>query len=165
MKRIGIFAGAAVVALAAAFGAGRFSAPTKVQTVTVTEWKDRTLERQVAGPVRIVTRVVERPAAEAPSPPGCPECPAIHETTTTEDRAPVTVERVADSSSTSSTSTTTTREYPRLMLGLGAGYPLAAFRLDAPEFGGLAAYRFAGALSAWAAGSRSYLLAGVAVTF
>lgn len=163
MKRWIIAAIVALAALAAAFGAGRFTAPAKVQTVTITQWKDRFIEHQVAGPVRIVTRTVERPAPEAPPPPGCPACAAVAETTTTEDRSPVTTDRTSEAASQTSTSSTTTHDYPRLTLGVGAGSPLD--HLQAPQLGGLAAYRFAGPLSAWAAGDRSHLLAGLALTF
>jgi len=62
----------ALLALAAAFYAGRFSAPVKTvetvkvetKTVTVTEWKDRIVEKRVAGPVRVRTITIEKPGGE-----------------------------------------------------------------------------------------------------
>jgi len=68
MKRRLYVAAAALLAVAAAFVAGRFSAPvktrveTKVETKieTRTEWKDRVVEKTVAGPVRVRTVIVTK---------------------------------------------------------------------------------------------------------
>lgn len=67
-----IIAGAAALALVAAFLAGRYSyRPRVVERVKVeekevirVEWRDRMVEKRVAGPVRVVTRTVEKPGAE-----------------------------------------------------------------------------------------------------
>lgn len=89
-RRIAIAAGA-VLALVAAFIGGRYSRPAEVRelvkvetkTVTVTEWKDRVVEKRVEGPVRIRTVTREVPGGE-------------RVVTVVEERGPVTVDRRQD---------------------------------------------------------------------
>ncbi len=143
LKTLGISAGALLLAGAIGYGAGRYATPAKVVTVTKTEtkteiqWKDRIVEKVVAGPVRTVTHTVER---LVPCVPG--ETTPVTDTTTTVDAGPVIIDRVGDSAGASTSATlavttsTTTHDQPRLMLQVGTGLRLK------PDVG--ASYRFAG---------------------
>lgn len=70
VARASAYAAGTLAACAVAFVAGRRSAPVRVEERTVTqvqrvvEYKDRVVAQKVAGPVRIVTRTVEKPGAE-----------------------------------------------------------------------------------------------------
>jgi hypothetical protein len=97
MKRKVYAAIGGLAALVIAFIGGRYSAPVttvetvKVETkvVTVTEWKDRVVEKRVEGPVREVERIVEKPGAE-------------RVVTRWIERGPVSVDTTADVSGSSS---------------------------------------------------------------
>lgn len=99
--RLWLLVGVAVLAaLAAAFAAGRYTAPVRERTRTdvvhlgasmeATEWSSATREKVVEGPVRVVTRWRDAPAA--------PGCPPVQEVERTEERGPVTSERSEDTS-------------------------------------------------------------------
>lgn len=172
MKRILLYVALGLAAMAAAYGAGRYTAPSKVETKekVVTQVKTVVEEHRVEGPVRIVTRTVERPAPETPPPPGCPECPPIHETTTTEERGPTTVDTHAtvDKTKEISKSILTEREYPRLTIGAGVGSLIVRDPLNI-GVAGMTNYRVAGPFGVWASGTLrgrdSVVLAGVSITF
>jgi hypothetical protein len=91
MKRRALIAGGVLLALVAAFVGGRYSRPAEVRevvkvetkTVTVTEWRDRIVEKRVEGPVRIRTVTREVPGGE-------------RVVTVVEERGPVTVDRSQD---------------------------------------------------------------------
>jgi hypothetical protein len=91
MKRRALIAAGVTLALVAAFVGGRYAAPVEVReivkvetkTVTVTEWKDRIVEKRVEGPVRIRTVTREVPGGE-------------RVVTVVEERGPVTVDRSQD---------------------------------------------------------------------
>lgn len=141
---------AGVVACAVSFGAGRYTKPARVEERVVTQYKDRAVveyrdrivERRVQGPVRVVTRTVEKPGGER-----------IVERTV--ERAPVVEERSSAPSlaahleheAASSSATVTTREQPRLLVGLEAAWNLRDPRLR-PDAGGQVMYRARGPL--WA---------------
>ncbi len=111
-----------------AYLAGRFAAPsrveTKVETKTETkiEYRDRIVEKKVQGPVRVFVRTVEKPGGEK----------VIERSI---ERGPVTIDRQSDltgqstdtSQSTASTVTVSGRR-PRLRvaaaLGMDLGQPL-----------------------------------------
>jgi hypothetical protein len=121
--------GALLVAGAVGYGFGRYASPakvvtvTKVETKTVTEWKDRVVEKIVAGPVHTVTRTVE---IKVPCPPGGGFVPGT-ETVTTVDAGPTVIDRTQDAAGTASTNTlaqtttVVTQEQPRWLLQAGAG--------------------------------------------
>lgn len=96
-KWIAIGAGA-LLAVVAAFVAGRYSAPVKVETRTevrtVTEWKDRVVTKTEQGPVRVRTETREVPGKE-------------RVIIRTEDRGPVTTDRNAEGSGSSATQAAT----------------------------------------------------------
>jgi hypothetical protein len=100
VKRRALIAAGSLLALVAAFTAGRFAAPAKVvervkvetKTVTVTEWKDRVVEKRTQGPVRVVERVVEKPGEG-------------RVVTRWIDRGPVTTDTTRDGSGSASTKT------------------------------------------------------------
>jgi hypothetical protein len=152
---------ASILALLAAYGAGRYAAPTKVvtktETKTVTQvqyqdrvvYQDRLVEHRVAGPVRIVTKTIPVPVAAG--------CPAAVETIVTEDHGAVTTDTQAsaEGSSTSQaqvdqtqetkTEKTVTRDAPRLTLLLSQD----ALRLTDPSrLAGTVTYRFLGPVAA-----------------
>jgi hypothetical protein len=137
------------------FGAGRYATPAKVVTVTKVEtkvetrveWRDREVEKQVQGPVRIVTVTKSVPT----------KCggPPVTVTTVTEERGTVTIERVEDQTSktasatqtVAASTTTVTRDQPRWLLQAGAAtgsdlkvnYNVAAnYRLIGPGWIGAA---------------------------
>lgn len=127
------------------YGVGRYAQPAKVITVTKTEtqveWKDREVVREVAGPVRTVTRTVERLAK-------CPEggTTPTREITIVEDRGPVVTDRASASDGTAQAKaevrTSVVAEQPRLALQAGA-VAGADFR---PTWNAGASYRLAGPL-------------------
>lgn len=71
-RRRAVIAGAALLALVATYLGGYYSYRPRVvervkveeKIVTRTEWRDRVVEKRTAGPVRVVTRTVEKPGAE-----------------------------------------------------------------------------------------------------
>lgn len=110
MRRRLLIAGGSLVALAAAFLAGRYATPAKVvervkvetKTVTVTEWKDRLVEKRVQGPVREVEHIVEKPGAE-------------RVITRWTERGPVTTDTTTDSSGSSATKTDAKTDASRIV--------------------------------------------------
>jgi hypothetical protein len=110
------------------YGLGRYATPakvvvdTKVKIEEVVKWRDVVVEKRVEGPVRTVTRTVERPVACVPG----ETTPSI-ETVTTIDQGPVVIDHVATSDGAASTNTlaqtttTITAEQPRWLLQAGAG--------------------------------------------
>jgi hypothetical protein len=148
-----------ILALAAAYGAGRYAAPPRVETSTVASSNAtsaaqvQVVERVVAGPVRTVTRVVERvvPCTAGPATP-------VRETTVVEERGQQVTDTAVSATgrTTEATqvaqSTVTTAEQPRLMLQAGASLGTnltpawsagASYRLTGPLWLG-AAYESTG---------------------
>jgi hypothetical protein len=109
MKRKVYVALGGVVALVVAFVGGRYSAPVKTvetvkietKVVTVTEWKDRVVEKRVEGPVREVERIVEKPGAE-------------RVVTRWIERGPVSVDTTTDASGSASTQAHTSSQASRV---------------------------------------------------
>jgi hypothetical protein len=105
MKRKVHVALGGVAALVVAFVGGRYSAPVKAvetvkvetKVVTVTEWKDRVVEKRVEGPVREMERIVEKPGAE-------------RVVTRWIERGPVSVDTTTDASGSSSAQAHTTSQ-------------------------------------------------------
>ena len=135
------YTGGACVLAAASYGAGRFTAPTKVETrevtreVEVVKWRDR--EVITKGPVKVVTRTVSVPGPEGP--------------TVTVDRI-VEREKVVTVHTQGADTVTTnerlvekivTRDAPRLTLALTGGVALDS---AAPTWGALGHYRTIGPL-------------------
>lgn len=138
-----------LLALGVSFSAGRYTAPAKVEvrqataTAASVVYRDRLVEHEVAGPVRTVTRTVERLvpcAAGDPTP--------QRETTTVVEAGSVVIDRVGDQagqgtlSTTSTTQTITSYDQPRLMLQAGASLGASL----APQWRLGALYRLAGPL-------------------
>jgi hypothetical protein len=100
VKRRALYVAGSLLALTAAFLAGKYASPAKVverirvetKTVTVTEWKDRVVEKRVQGPVRVVEHITEKPGAE-------------RTITRWIDRGPVTTDTTRDGSGSSATKT------------------------------------------------------------
>lgn len=176
-KRWGI--GALVVALlcAASFGAGRYSKPARVETqAQVTKVADvqataAVTEHKVEAPARVVTRIVYRPAPEAPPPPGCPACPEVRETTIVEDRGPVVTDKtstasVVDRSTEERTEhTLTINDQPRLLIGAGLQWNWKNWQ-PTPAYDFEVGYRFASAFWVRAHGATDGSFgAGLAITF
>jgi hypothetical protein len=147
-----LLAGSLLAAGAAGYGLGRYATPAKtvkVETVRVetkVEWRDREIERVVAGPTRSVTVTRSVPSV-------CPGLPEVT-TTTTVDAGPVVVDRASDGSGTtaislaSQTATTVTAEQPRWLLQAG----VASGTNIRPAYSVGASYRLAGPFwlgSAW----------------
>jgi len=157
-----------VVFGAVCYGAGYYTAPSKVTERTEAAWTSTwdwarvASTHQVAAPVRRVTTKVTRPAA--PVPVGCPECPPIETTTIEEDIGTVTTDTAtADTArgteaGESSTVKVTERDAPRLTL-------VGTFGMDVtnprPVYGGAVLFRVAGPLTI-GAGFDSSLRATVA---
>lgn len=150
LRNVSIALGALLLSGLIGYGAGRYAVParvevrTVVQTQTVTEWRDRVVEKVVAGPTRTVTRVVDVVGPCTPA--GAP----TRETVTVVEAGPVTTTRDTDaggattSATVADTRTVTTQEQPRFMLQVGA-----ASGIDVrPAYNVGASYRFAGPL--WA---------------
>jgi hypothetical protein len=110
-----------LLALVAAFIGGRFSAPVRVEekvrvetkTVTVTEWKDRVVEKRIAGPVRVRTITIERPGGER-----------VVERVV--ERGPVTVERSGESEGQSSSTASSVGVSERVVESARPGWRLSA---------------------------------------
>jgi hypothetical protein len=121
MKRWVYIAAGSALLLVAAFLGGRFSAPVKVEervkvetrTVTVTEWKDRVVEKRVAGPVRVRTITIERPGGER-----------IVERVV--ERGPVTTETAAESAGQSSSAASSVGVSERVVESARPGWRLSA---------------------------------------
>jgi hypothetical protein len=72
MRRRLYIAGGVLAALVVGFLAGKFTTKPKVvetvkvetKTVTVTEWRDRIVEKQIKGPVQVRTITIEKPGGE-----------------------------------------------------------------------------------------------------
>jgi hypothetical protein len=157
---------AAALALIAAYGAGRYAAPTKTvtktETRTVTQvqyqdrvvYQDRIVEKKVEGPVRIVTRTIPYLVPGAPA-----GCPSAVETITTEDHGAVTTDTQAsaEGSSTSQTQVAQTqdvntekvviRDAPRWTLLLSQD---ALHLTDPSHLAGTVTYRLLGPIAAGA---------------
>lgn len=149
-----------VLALGAAYGAGRFTAPSKVITKTEIkvetkiEYRDRIVTTR--GPVRIVEKVITLPSGQ-------------REVERTIDRGPIVIERQRDESvaqvSDSTTEKIVLRDYPRLTLQGGAGIDLS-HPLAGVYWAGQVTYRFAGPFVASVqADTRMRALVLVGVTF
>jgi hypothetical protein len=115
-RRLYIALGAAI-ALAAAFVGGRYSRPVEVRevvkvetkTVTVTEWKDRIVEKRVEGPVRIRTVTREVPGGE-------------RVVTVVEERGPVVTDRASDAAGSTASKTTGTVVSERVIKAAQPGW-------------------------------------------
>jgi hypothetical protein len=137
-----VAAGVATALLLGSYGAGRFMAPTKVETrevvktVEVVKWRDR--EVVTKGPVKVVTRTVTVPGPEGPT---------------------VTVDRVVEREKvvtvhTQGADTVTTnekiveklveRDAPRVTLAATIGAGFSSEGVTAPAYGVLALGRVAG---------------------
>jgi hypothetical protein len=159
MKRWVYIAAGSAFLLVAAFLGGRFSAPTKVREVvkvetkieTVTEWKDRVVEKRVAGPVRVRTITIEK-AGER-----------IVERVV--ERGPVTTERSGESagqslsaaSSIGVSSRVVESARPGWRLSVAAGWDAEALSLRPGLYGVEVSRRVAGTvwLGAWARTDRT----------
>jgi hypothetical protein len=125
---------AGVVVAVLAFVGGRYSLPAKVvervkvetKVETVTEWKDRIVEKRVDGPVRIRTVVTEVPG---PS----PACPVLRQTETVEDRGPVVTDTIADASGGSTVNASTVATSTKITENERPGWRLAAAALWDPR--------------------------------
>lgn len=103
MRRRLLIAASSVAALVVAFLGVRYSAPVKTRTetkvetkaITVTQWKDRVVEKTIQGPVRIRTVTREVPGGER-----------VVERVV--ERGPVTTERQSDLTGQSSGTTAST---------------------------------------------------------
>ncbi len=113
------------VALVAAFVIGYLNGPehevekvrVETKTVTVTEYKDRIVEQKVQGPVRVRTRVVEKPGAERVIEKWIERGPVS--TSTTHDAAGSTT---AQAASTAESAKETTRARPNWHVTAAAGW-------------------------------------------
>jgi hypothetical protein len=148
-----------LLALVAAFLGGRFSAPVRVEekvrvetkVVTVTEWKDRIVEKRVAGPVRVRTITIEK-AGER-----------IVERVV--ERGPVTTETAADSAGSSSAAASSVGVSSRVVesarpgwrLSVAAGWDAEALTLRPGLYGVEVSRRVAGTVwvGAWARTDRT----------
>ena len=144
-----VAAGIGAGALAAlSFGAGRFMAPTKVETrevvrveqVEVVKWRDRTVTER--GPVHVKTVTREVPGPQGPE--------RVVEKEVWRDRV-VTVRNQAGESASASSSERVVekvveRDAPRLTLGVTAGWDRV------PTYGGWAQVRVLGPLTLMAQG-------------
>ena len=157
MRRKLIVAGAAALALIAAFLGGRYSRTAKVvETVKVetrVEWRDREVTKRVEGPVREVERIVERPGAE-------------RVVTRWIERGPVTTDTAADASSStsaqSSASKVTTPTRPDWRASVAAGWDPRALALKPEVYEGRLERRVLGTvwLGVWGRTDRT---AGLAI--
>jgi hypothetical protein len=117
-----------LLALVAAFLGGRFAAPVRVEekvrvetkTVTVTEWKDRVIEKRVAGPVRVRTITIEKPGGER-----------VVERIV--ERGPVTTETAAESAGQSSSAASSVGVSERVVESARPGWRLSVAAGWAPE--------------------------------
>jgi hypothetical protein len=145
-----------------AFAAGRYTAPgPKVEVREREVARQVEVERKVEGPVRVVTRTVERLVA-CPAQPGQPAASEpVRETLITEDRGPVVIERTgATETSRERLQVSEPREPDRWLVGASYGLGLGS------KPGALVGYRLAGPV--WLGASYSLggeLRASVAVTF
>lgn len=157
MRRRLVIAGAAALALVAAFLAGKYSSPRKVEErikiETRVEWRDREVTKRVEGPVREVERIVERPGAE-------------RVVTRWIERGPVTTDTASDASSStsaqSSASKVTTPARPDWRASVAAGWDPRALALKPEVYEGRVERRVLGTvwLGAWGRTDRT---AGVSV--
>lgn len=145
--RTGWALGAGALA-AASFGAGRYSAPTrvetrevtKVETVEVVKWQDR--ETKVEGPVRVVERRVEVPG---------PQGPTVTVEKVVEREKVVTVHDsqgtdMAAAASEKVVERLVERDAPRWTVGGTIGAGMASGALQPPSYGALVGYRLLGPL-------------------
>jgi hypothetical protein len=150
------------------FAAGRYTAPLPPPRVEVREKVMEhkvEVEHKVEGPVRVVTRTVERLAA-CPALPGQPAASEpVRETTVVEERGEVVIERTGATEASREREqvvTPASREPARWMVGASYGLALGS----APTPGALVAYRLAGPVWLGASGDLGgNLRASVAVTF
>jgi hypothetical protein len=127
-----------VLALVAAFVAGRYSRPAKVvetvkvetKTVTVTEWRDRVVEKRVQGPVRVRTITIEKPGGERVVERVVDRGPVTTDTTTDRDGSAASA-----SASASSTSRTTEGRRPDWSAGVSAWWTPEASSLTPDRLG------------------------------
>lgn len=132
LKSRALMSGGVLLALVAAFLAGKYSAPVKtvervkVETKVETkiEWRDRIVEKRVEGPVRIRTVVIEKEGERR--------------TETTEERAPVVVDTSTakdggasvESDTKSDALRITESARPGWRASVAAGWNPSALRLD-----------------------------------
>jgi hypothetical protein len=117
-----------LLALVAAFLGGRFSAPARVEEKvrvetkiqTVTEWKDRVVEKRVAGPVRVRTITIEKPGGER-----------VVERVV--ERGPVTTETAADLSGSTAVTASSEAASSRVVESARPGWRLSVSAGWAPE--------------------------------
>jgi hypothetical protein len=158
-RRLYIALGAAL-ALAAAFVGGRYSRPVEVRevvkvetkTVTVTEWKDRIVEKRVEGPVRIRTVTREVPGGE-------------RVVTVVEERGPVVTDRASDAAGSTASRTTENVVSVRVVesarpgwrLSVAAGWDAEALSLRPELYGVEVSRRLVGTvwIGAWARTDRT----------
>jgi hypothetical protein len=153
--------------LAGAFGAGRFTAPSKVVTVEtvkyqdriVTEYKDRIVYVQSKDTAKhVITTTTKKPTGEV-------QIVKIEDTKVDQDTGVVkdsvfanTEEKQVEQTKT----VTTAHEYPRLTLGAGVSTPLGSL---SPGLAGVGNYRFAGPFGFWVFYGSKVVAGGVGVTF
>jgi hypothetical protein len=121
-------AGGVLLAVVAAFLGGRFAAPVRVEekvrvetrTVTVTEWKDRIIEKRIAGPVRVRTITIEKPGGER-----------VVERIV--ERGPVTTETAADLSGSTAVAASSAAASSRVVESARPGWRASVAAGWAPE--------------------------------
>jgi len=165
------------VAMAASFGAGRYSAPTKEEWRSVVSIQtnevevEKVVERivEVKGPVRTVTRIVERVV-----PSECAGVPPVilHDTETIVEEAGTTTttdtakdeRRELEQTGVTATEHVVTRDAPRLTLGFKGGVSLDSMTMTWGAFGH---YRILGPLSIGGDYTRqaNIVMGSVALTF
>jgi hypothetical protein len=123
-----------VAALAAAYGAGRYTAPSKVEYRTVTEFSSYFSRQTTRGPVRKTGKIetVVLPNGERRT---------THEYVL--DKGPVVTLEAGGTVNKTDTTSTTTYDAPRLTLGLKGGVAIDNWNLT---WGAFAHYRVTGPL-------------------
>ncbi len=158
--------GGMAVALGAAYAAGRWAAPTRVETVDTStsfvawDWRQDSHITTTAGPTTTTTTTRRAPArpAQPPTPgPGgelvCPECPEVEETTTVVQAGPVVTTRDdhAAGGGQSLEETThqvvTERAGPRVAVLATVGAGFSSGGVSAPAYGVLVTATVAGPLT------------------
>lgn len=180
--------GVGLIAAALGYGAGRFAAPTRVETVDSSswfgawEWRQATHETTTAGPVTTTTTTRKAPGRPAqppvPGPAGtpiCPECPEIEETSTTTQSGPVVTHR--DTEGSGSQVETRTEEHrslverdpPRVAIFGTVAVPFSGAGAAPPAYGVTVTARVLGPVTVLAGGEGNAVggsaRVGVGVTF